>query len=55
MHWASRTGAKRKLFAIKAPVWTVTPVLSVSQDGSQAFWQQNDNMGANLCMIENFH
>lgn len=55
MRWDPRTGANERRLAFEASIWPVSPVLSVSLDGKEAFWHQDDSRGANLMMIENFH
>ena len=39
---------------VEKPVWTVPPALSVSRDGTRAYWSQADSREADLVLIENF-
>ncbi len=50
----SPTGSNEAVFKIDGFIWPTAPVLSVSPDGGNAYWHQDDQRGADLVMIENF-
>ena len=54
MGWDQKTSASARVLAFRALVWTVPPVLSVTADGKQSFWHQDDSRGANIMMVENY-
>jgi Tol biopolymer transport system component len=42
------------ILSIDAPLFLVAPVLSTTPDGSRVVWNQSDQSGADLVLIENF-
>jgi Tol biopolymer transport system component len=54
MRWSQAKGTSEPTITIRSDIWMTTPALSVTPDGRQAYWHQNDDSGADLVLIENF-
>ena len=52
--WNAKTGKSTEIAVVDKPVWMAPPVLSVSRDGTRAYWSQADSREADLVLIENF-
>ncbi|MCC6391152.1 MAG: serine/threonine-protein kinase [Bryobacterales bacterium] len=54
MRWSQTKGASEPTVTIRSDIWMVTPALSVTPDGREAYWHQSDDSGADLILIEGF-